>query len=155
VPLAGGAEQFIGCFAAGANFTIDLSAFSWSASTEWSIHIFDSTATPDPTLDIGEVTIANEAAGVTALAVHVSGPTQPWRFSPEQALTAGCVDLAGVTITDSDTLGITQVSIAIGGDLGSLGIHANQIVRIQANGTDQGGGVVTGGHIAGNIIGNL
>jgi|GEM_PF-5473144 len=154
VPGAG-TPQDLFCTSDGADFTINLAAYSWSTD-DWVIHIYDCASSSTPTHSIGKVTINGDPSGITSLAVLVGGSAQVWDDRPGEPLLRGCVNFSGLTISDEDVRAKTRVSVAISGDIeqvhtATAGIHANQIVRLQCEGRDGGSSTWIGGNIEGDI----
>ncbi|MBX3382592.1 MAG: hypothetical protein KF864_03685 [Phycisphaeraceae bacterium] len=149
-----GTPQDLFCTAAGTDFTINLAAYSWSTD-DWVIHIYDCAS---PTSNsIGKITITGDPSGLSSLAVMIAGSGWSWSDNRDDLITSsGCVNFSGLTIDDLDVRAKTRVSVAIAGDLTQVhtspaGIHANQIVRIQAEGRAGPNDTWIGGNIAGDI----
>ncbi|MBX3382870.1 MAG: hypothetical protein KF864_05115 [Phycisphaeraceae bacterium] len=150
-----GTPQDLFCTAAGTDFTINLAAYSWSTD-DWVIHVYDCASSSTPTQSIGKISIIGDPAGIISLAIFVAGSNDLWSESEVTGLTNAAVNFSGLTIDDPDVRAKTRVSVAIAGDLtqvhtASAGIHANQIVRIQAEGRAGPNDTWIGGNIAGDI----
>jgi hypothetical protein len=163
--LAGQNAEVLACFSAESDFTLNLDQWAgWDsagAPQEWLLRVYDCGAAGTPTHDIGRLIIEGDPVGILRLAVLVASPTQAWsdrRWSWNSDLPMGsaCIDFGGLEVSDPDLLARTRASVAISGNVTRVSgptapdpdLHANQFVRVQAEGTATGGGVIDGDIIA-------